>query len=290
MVRLRREIEGVRRNWAVPVPGYARDAQTTAWVLPQLDRWLIQQAPGRTLLAGSVRRDLAEALARAGHFVTVADLDDDEIADWHAQLPAALAAQLTLVAKPYGEMAFGPASFDRIALFDALARYRQPQWVVAKAARELKPDATLAVREPVRQPLGELARFAEPTGVTHRMLGPALTVLDAVLHGRHNRLLLNRQAREAIDRGAHLQQQRFAAVGSDVPAYLTAHLTLDTGWLGHPLRLQFADVAFGARLPLRRVLAQAVAHVPESAPAEERGVRAVGLLARRALAGRDLFG
>ncbi len=272
----------------MPLPGYARDPQATAWVLPQLDRWILQQSPGRTLLAGALRRDLAESLARAGHFVTVADLEDDDIAAWHPHLPAALAAQLTLVAKPYGEIAFGPASFDRIALFDTLARYRQPSWLVAKAARELKPDAVLAVREPVRQPLGDLAPYAHAS-VTARWVGPTLALLDALLQDRHNRLLLNRRAREAIDRGAHLQLQRFALVGEDVSAHLSAHLTLDAGFLGHPQRLHLAEMAFGARQPLRQALARMVEAIAVTAEPTQSGVRAVGLIARRALAGGVLF-
>ena len=52
MVRLKREIDGAQRHPGVPVPAYALTRAGSALVLPWLDTWLIQQEPGRVLLAG----------------------------------------------------------------------------------------------------------------------------------------------------------------------------------------------------------------------------------------------
>ncbi len=276
MVRLRREIEGVRRNAAVPEPSYAADALGTAWVLPAFDRKLTDCRDARVLLAGSQRRDLALQLARAGNWVTVADLDTQAAQRWHADLQPELAARLTLVARPYGEVTFGPASFDRVALFDALGRYRQPSWVLHKAGRELKPEALLFVRE--RAMASGRTAAAEPLG---RALDGGLRGLRWAAHSPLAGALFGPRALEAMDRGAHLAAVELPGVDS-VRELVAATLPVDDVLTGHPQRLAAAELAFGATELVRRTLTACVHRLPQAHDGSA-GPVAVGIVARRAL-------
>lgn len=293
MVRLRREIDGVRRNYAVPTPGYAQDPVASARVLPALDAWLLQQEPGRVLLAGALRRDLAQSLAAAGHWVTVADLTDDEMRDWHAQLRPEEAAHLTLMARSYGEIAFGPAVFDRIALFDALGGYREPAWVINKVARELKPDGYLVARALIHGPIPAVWPMQlglHPQKTTERVLHRALDRAESLLQGRLASMLLGPAAHEAIDRGAHLAAGRFAMDAEGLHHMVAASLQVEQAWVASPDRTRGCDLLWGAREPLRAGLLRAIAAT--SAQATMLAVDATtcaGLLARRALAGGVRF-
>lgn len=290
MVRLRREIEGVRRNHAAPRPAYALDAQTSAAAMPPLDAWLLAQEPCRVALAGSVRRDLAEALAREGHWVTVADLEEDELRRWHAAVSPDVASHLTLLARPYGDVSFGPASFDRVVLFDALAAYQEPGWIIHKACRELKPDGLLAVREAVRGRLPEswasLGRGYAPTRL--KVLQALLASAPKVLAGRAGSWMLEPAALDAIERGAHLDQSRFALDASGLQEAVAAALTIEQTWIGHSAHLSSCALPWGAKPALRRMALGAMQQTPILADVLDAGLplpRVVGLVARRSLRG-----
>lgn len=255
-------------------------------MLPQLDRALIDGEPGRTLLAGSPRLDLAEKLAAAGHWVTVADLEEDAAAQWHARMAPAVAARLTLACRTYGDVAFGPASFDRILLSDALFRYKEPQWVIAKAQRELKPDALLFVREPVAAPVPTAGSASAKARTAAKGLQAIRRAALSPLHP----WFVGAQAAEAIDRGAHLHLERFALQHAAVSQALAAALTVDQQWLGHPLRLLCGELAFGARPRLAAMLATLARALPENDDPALPGLRAAGFVARRALKGGVTFG
>lgn len=288
MVRLRREIEGVRRNHAAPKPAFAQEPALSAQILPDLDRWLLALPPGRVALAGSVRRDLAEALARAGHWVTVADLGDDELRQWHAELGADVAGHLTLLARPYGDVSFGPASFDAVALFDALAGYREPAWILHKAGRELKPDGLLAVREPVSGALppdwAGLGRGYDAARL--KLIQHGLALAPRVLTGPVGPWLLQPLAIDAVERRAHLRGWDTALAAAELQAALAQVLQIEQAWIGHSARLAAATLPWGARPLLRRVALAALARTPALADAQDAGLavpRVVGVVARRAL-------
>lgn len=294
MVRLRREIEGIRRNHAMPPPPYAGDDLASALILPAVPDWLATHSQGRTLLAGAVPRALAERLVRAGQWVTVADLDEDSLRRWHADLAPEVAAQLTLLARPYGEVSFGPASFDRIALLDALATYREPQWLLAKVVRELKPDAYFALREVLRGPLPPAWQRETPRK-RGRRANLAKRVLDPLGRAALGPLapwLLGASALEAIDRGAHLQSLRCALEAKEVQSLVAGILTEEELWLGTPARLHACSLLSDAKPTLRTAILELIKFIPEagfdpSEPAD--AVRCVGLVARRALPGGVRF-
>ncbi len=295
MVRLRREIEGVRRNHAVPPPPHAGHAEAASLILPPLDAWLLAQAPGRVLLAGSAPRQLAEQLAAAEHWVSVTDLDDGELRAWHAQMRPEVAAHLTLLPRGYGDVAFGPASFDRIALFDTLASYRNPAWVLNKVARELKPDGLLVLREvvsgdvpaewaspPVLQPP------AAPRVVLGSWLAPTLDPALPALHSRLAPWLVDAATLEALDRGAHLDALRFALPAGEVQDGVAAHLALEQVWLGGAERLVLCGLLAGARPWLAHVVRRLLQAVPATVTADSslgQRARCVGLVGRRKLTG-----
>ncbi|MBI5608814.1 MAG: methyltransferase domain-containing protein [Deltaproteobacteria bacterium] len=296
MVRLRREIEGVRRNHAVPPPPHAGHALATALILPPLDAWLLAQPPGRVLLAGSAPRHLAEQLAGAEHWVSVTDLDEVELRAWHAELRPEVAAHLTLLPRGYGDVAFGPASFDRIALFDTLASYRNPAWVLNKVARELKPDGLLALREVVSgalpsewstPPLVQAPPVAPRVGA-ERWLAPVLQPALPALHSRAAPWLVDGPTQEALDRGAHLHALRFALPATEVHEGVAAHLALEQVWLGSAERLMLCGLLAGARPWLAKLLQRALQMVPAAVAGEAAGgdrPRCIGLVARRKLTG-----
>lgn len=290
MVRLRREIEGVRPLRGVPLPPYALVPEASAQVLPLLDAWLAAQEPGRVLLAGAPRIDLAVTLAQADHWVTVADLDEATVAEVHAGLAPKVAGRLTLVARDYGQASFAPASFDLVVMSDTLHTYQEPGWLLHKAQREVKPDGLVAVRALVK---GDAATRAElqvrpaPLGlVPDALLERALVALEALAKTPAGVALLTPAALDAIERGALLQAERFAQEAAWLIDLVGTHLTVEEAFVGHTLRLRACDDLFGARPMVRQGLLQLLAQLPAAATTGDRHKtepRVLGLVARRSL-------
>jgi len=299
MVRLKREIEGIRPNRAVPVPPYALQPDVSASVLPWLDTQVRSHEPGRVLLAGTPRPDLAVALARDGHWVTLSDLDDEAMARLHARLEPRIAGRLTLVNRSYGDASFAPSSFDLVVLSDALHMYLEPVWLVHKAARELKADGHFVARALVTGDLADCsdcglppsaAEGAHVSGLESAAL-QVLAQLEAALRGPAAALVANGRAREAVARGAHLQAERFAPQVGAVTEAIGAVLSIEHVCVGHTLRLRLGDALYGVRSPLRRALFEALRRLPEQARAADRarkGPRLLGILARKALTRRPV--
>lgn len=293
MVRLKREIEGAQRHPGVPVPGYALTRKGSALVLPWLDTWLVQQEPGRVLLAGVPRMALARQLAQLGHWVTVSDLAAGEAVAVQAELTPTEAGRLTLVERDYGEVAFGPSSFDLIVLFDALQRYREPHWLVHKAQRELKVDGRLVIRALVRGNVPDHPKrlpLAQPSPA-EAGLSRLMTRAESRLHGPVGRvglgrLLLGPRAMEALDRGAHLQGARFAQEAADVLADVISLLDVEQLAVGHSRRMQLAEWCWDARALARRVLPIWADRLPALATEADLRLsdsRALGIVARKRL-------
>ncbi len=291
MVRLKRELAGVQVLHRVPVPSYALDPVSSREILPWLDAWILQREPGRTLLAGSPRADLVVALAQAGHWLTVADLDPTVIGQWHERLDPAVLGRLTLVDKAYGDAAFGPSSFDHVILLDNLHRYREPQWLLHKALRELKPDAWLAARVLVQGPL--VAQWqplvvAPTTAVRplqQKLATTGVQYLENALQSGLAAALAPRPTREALQRGAYGGDTRFALQFSDVAEAMAAGLSLHSVALGDPLRLRACNLLAGLRFsggaPMARLLQQTQPLVDASDARTEP--RVVAVVARRSL-------
>jgi SAM-dependent methyltransferase len=294
MVRLKREIEGVRRNLAVPLPSYAQDPVGMAAVLPSLDAWVRQLEPGRALLAGAPRADLAIALARAGHWVTLCDLDDDGVAALHATLGPSEAGRLTLVNRTYGQAALTPSSFDLVVLSDVLHTYVDPMWLVNKAHRELKPDGLLVARvlaqgdtAPCRSH-GASAATSRPAQAISVAVGQGLRGFERLLHTRLAPLLAGPLAREAIERGAHLETMRFAPGIGAVLTHMASVMPIERVRIGHSVRLRTCDALYGTAGPVRQALRRLLDVLPQEADAADlsrTAPRVLGLVARRSLSG-----
>lgn len=288
MVRLKREIEGVRRHPGVPIPAYAQTPQGTAGVLPWLESWLIQQEPGRVLLAGVPRKDVARSLARLGHWVTLCDLPEGEATQLQSQLSPAEAGRMTLVERDYGEAAFGPSSFDLILLFDALHRYRQPEWLIHKAHRELKIDGHLAVRALVRGEIPQQPTQLPPVPAlaVEAQLDRVLDKLAAQVNGTLGRLLLGPHAHEAMDRGAHLHTERFAQVAEIVVQDIEKLMQIEHVAVGHTQRLRLAEWLWDARAVLRVSLPPWLERLPQQATLvdlQRHDPRVLAVVARKKL-------
>ncbi len=288
MVRLRREIEGVRRHPGVPVPAYALTTAGAIGVLPWLDSWLVQQESGRVLFAGVPREDLARTLARAGHWVTVCDLAEGEATALQARLTPAEAGRLTLVERDYGEAAFGPSSFDLIVLADALHRYREPRWLIHKAHRELKIDGHLALRALVQGPVPSVPCAVPPSRplAIEVKLAQLLDRVGKRLTGRLGVALLGAQARDAIERGAHLHTTRFAQPVEDVLADVQSLLAVEQVAIGHAQRLRLAEWGWDARPPLDRAWPIWLNRLPALATQSDvlrRDPRVIAVIARKKL-------
>ena len=288
MVRLKREIEGVRRHPGVPVPAYTLSEPGTVGVLPWLDSWLLQQEPGRVLFAGAPRMDLARSLARAGNWVTVCDLAEGEATALQARLTPTEAGKLTLVERDYGEAAFGPSSFDLIVLSDVLHRYREPHWLINKAHRELKVDGRLALRALVQgeiPPLPERLPAVKPIS-GEKQFARLFQTISARLSGRLGLALLGAHAREAIARGAHLHTARFAQSLTQVIGDVRALLAIEQVALGHTQRLRVAEWCWDARAPFDRTLPIWLGRLPALATQDDglrRDPRVVAVIARKKL-------
>ncbi len=288
MVRLKREIDGVRRQSGVPVPAYALTQEGAIGALPWLDSWLLEQEPGRLLLAGAPRVELARSLARAGHWVTVCDLAEGEATALQARLTPAEAGRLTLVERDYGEAAFGPSSFDLVVLSDALHRYREPRWLIHKAHRELKIDGRLALRALVQGEIPQLPTrlpAVKPLAMEVR-LAHVLDRIASRLPGHLGLALLGAHAREAIERGAHLHTARFAQPATDVFADVQSLLAIEQVAVGHSQRLRLAEWCWDARAPFDLVLPIWLSRLPALATQTDlarRDPRVVAIIARKKL-------
>ncbi|MSP91209.1 MAG: methyltransferase domain-containing protein [Myxococcales bacterium] len=290
MVRLRREIEGVRPNRAVPVPAYARDERARDAVLPAFAAAVRALPPGRTLLAGCPRPDLAAELARAGHWVTLTDLDEPQLQALHAAWPPEVLGRATLQARAYGDAAFSPSSFDHVVLADALHRYLEPAWLVRKAARELKPDGRLVLRALVCGSVADVAAAAAAEGGPwQRPAELALPGLERLARGPLAALVVGRHAQDAIARGAHLQAARFGTPWPELRAALAAAgLREDDVLVGATRSLQAADLLWDATPVARRGLVALLQRLPPAADALDAatlGARVVLVQACRALRG-----
>lgn len=293
MVRLRREIEGVRPNRAIPLPSYSLDAEASSRVLPDFDRWLQKAEPGRVLLAGGVRADIAIALARAGHWVTLSDLDETSLGRLHARLTPAEAGRLTLVDRSYGDAAFAPSSFDLIVLFDAMHTYFEPAWLVSKAARELKPDALFAARllvrgdlAPLRGLVGVLPCLDRPRQSAEQAAWQLMPQLQTALRSALAPALADARATDALERGAHLCAQRFATELAGATQWFGTTLTPERAFAGHTLRLALADALYGLRAPGHRAICSLLDRLPEAATstdAAQTAPRVVAVVARKRL-------
>ncbi len=146
MVRLRREIEGIRPSRATPPPPWVDDAAITAALTPAFDDEIVATDGRRVLIAGVPRLDLALRLCAGDRFVTVCDLTPAAAALAHASLPAEALGRLQFVSKSYGDAAFAPSSFDVVAYFETLHLWAEPEWVAHKLGRELKVDGRLFAR------------------------------------------------------------------------------------------------------------------------------------------------
>ncbi len=173
MVRLRREIEGIRPSRATPPPPWVDDAAVTAALTPAFDDEIVAADGRRFLIAGVPRLDLALRLCAGDRFVTVCDLTPAAAARAHATLPAEALGRLQFVSKPYGDAAFAPSSFDIVAYFETLHLWAEPEWVAHKLGRELKVDGRLFARlwvsgeVPAAEAFGsgDLGAFGRPGGV-----------------------------------------------------------------------------------------------------------------------------
>jgi hypothetical protein len=287
MVLLRRELDGIHLDRAIPVPSYALAESLSSLVLPTLDRLLLDRCGERVLLAGALRLPLAITLAEGGHFVTICDLEPGQERAVHARLPVSAAGHITLLDKVYGQAGFAPSSFDTIVLYDRLHAYDRPAWLTHKIARELKVDGLLVARLLVR---GRLPGAAQPAAD-----GDDLPVrigrvgVEALVRASRTRLawlLLAEEAREAIDRGAHLASARFAAPLEATVAAVGEHLHFEELLPGHSARLALIEGAWGARRAVAALMLRAADALPELAEGADAGrdaVRAVGLLARRGI-------
>lgn len=209
MVRLRREIEGIRVDRAIPPPPWTGDERASSALTPSFDAEICAFDARRVLLAGAPRLDLAIRLAEAGRFVTLCDLPTGRVASAHARLEPAVAGRLQLVDKPYGQAAFAPSSYDLAVFCDSLDAYDEPEWVAHKLARELKVDAVLMARLWTRGPLpkldGELEaeQASAADDASRSPLGVAGAIAQRLAaHPPLPRWTLDALGADAVDRGA----------------------------------------------------------------------------------------
>ena len=292
MVRLRREIEGIRVDRAVPLPPWTDDERASSALTPAFDAEICAYDAQRVLLAGAPRLDLAIRLAETGRFVTICDLPSASIAAAHARLAPTVASHLQLVDKPYGQAAFAPSSYDLVVFCDALDIYDEPEWVAHKFARELKVDAILLARLWTVGPLPELDDGIV-TASTDAKAPPAwcLPLVRGVARPPWPAAALDPLGADAVDRGAWslgLQPRHDAATQLDaIDSRLRVESIVETG--GD--RAALAAWAAHGRGPVGRL----ARHVLEADAREAAALRSkderriVTLRARRALGDRRLM-
>lgn len=286
MVRLRREIDGISVDPALPRPTYALDPTATRLILPTFDLQIGALPVGRTLIAGVPTPERAVALAEAGHSLTICDVASDETERFAAALPPAVAAKLTLVDKPYGQASFGPSSFDNLLLLDTLHRFAKPRWVAQKAFRELKFDGTFACRIWVTGPAPEDAsatRDIPPAAMT-----AALRSAQALWTGPAMRVLLTARGRDAVQRGANFRGPQQACDWISTVEAVAEKLTLESTDIGSSARLQAAELLYGARAPVRTLVSQSMESLPATASQadlDSGAPRVIGCCWRKLLGG-----
>lgn len=302
MVRLRREIDGVRRNYAVPELPWGRDPQWSAAALPAWSDLLLAHCPQatgwplRVGLAGQLPTSLIAAVLERGHLVTWVEPSPTLRDALLATLPPEASGRLTIVNKDYGDAALSGSAFDLLVLADTLAGYAEPRWVLTKLARELKPGGIGLLRAVVRGPLPDgNAGLTNHTGMSGSAsvepvdrLVSALRQASAALPAAPSlvqQALLCWPAREAADRGAHLSGHPWAPQASAVLAATAEVLTVTDCWQGHPDRLWLADLQWQARAGIRRAALVALQQVAPLGQTTATGPRLIALRAERRLAG-----
>jgi len=296
MVRLRREIEGIHVDLAIPMPAYATGDTASALVLPSFDRLLRQIEGTRVLVAGAPRTALAVALAEAGKQVTITDLGADRVRSLHASLSPSVSGRLNLVEKSYADTTFSASSFDVAIFQDLLHRYPQAEWLIHKLQRELKVDGLLYARLFAQGDLSVLADHqdhikpqrldaAQQAAV---LAGHGLAIAtEAVAAGPLGYLTLDGAGRDAVQRGAHLPRVSFAGdVADQVPA-VASRLRIESLELGHGIRCRLGNLLFGARAPLQQAILGCADALPDNAGQEDLGrhhPRVIGVVARKSLA------
>lgn len=298
MVRLKREIDGIRIDRSVPEPAYTLHPRGPSAVLPGFARNIAELEGKRILVAGTPQLDLAIALAEAGHQVTLTDLLPRDVPDIHARLSQAALGRMNLVDRSYGETTFAPSAFDEVVLLDSLHAYPAAQWLVHKLHRELKIDGKLHARLFVRGALPQAALQGAPAVVT-RAQEPALGVglaiaMAAEALGRRTAgaVVHSRVGREAIDRGAHLPRRSFAGEASAQLEAIASRLRVEEIQIGHSLRCRLAEQLFGLRPAVRALTLSVLGRLPELADAEDRQrelPRVISVVARKSLADMGRF-
>lgn len=308
MVRLRREVEGVRRNHAVSAAPWAGDPLWSPAVLPAWGEALERLTPTaaewplRVGLAGAMPVQMVASTLQRGHLVTWVEADATRREALLGSLSAEQSGRLTIVAKDYGEAALAASAFDVVVLQDLLTCYHEPRWVLHKLARELKPGGSALVRlvcRPAAALPQEAAVTAAPAQSPAAPLSLAVRALAPLLRADADPLdraprtvrplaeaaLWQFAAREAHQRGAHRVGHPEAPVLTDVWSAMAEVLHPTQVWIGHPQRLAAADMQWQARQPLQQALRALVRHLPAlgALPSDQPCV--VALQAERRLAG-----
>lgn len=308
MVRLRREVEGVRRNHAVTAAPWASDALWSHAVLPAWTDAVrdatpkAQTWPLRVGLAGALPVAHVAAVLERGHLVTWVEPDGARRDALLAMLGPEQTGRLTIVAKDYGEAALAASAFDVVVLQDALPCYHEPKWVLHKLARELKPGGKALIRLTAR-PASLLPEEAAAIAALRLEAAPAavLAPLQKLVSWSAAADPLQRApwavrplaeaalwrfaAREAHQRGAHRVGHPEAPALGDVWTATAEVLHPTHVWIGHPERLALADVQWQARAAVQSVLRAILPSVPELGRLPSDQPCVVALQAERRLAG-----
>lgn len=296
MVRLRREIEGIVVDRAIPSPAYTQSRSASDMVLPGFDAVLAAVSGPRILIAGAPRLALATALAEAGHQVTVTDLLPDQLSRLHGRLTPAAAGRMNLVDNRYSESSFSASSFDSAIYSDLLHCHPKAEWLIHKLHRELKVEGRLYIRlyaqgapAALKLPLGHpgpppLSAAEQSAALAGQTLAMAVEGLAA---RRLAAVVLDASGREAVDRGAHLPARAFAGDVVEQLEAVGSRLRVETVQLGHSIRCRLANLSWGARGPVRVAITRCAKGLPALADKEDlsrESPRVIGVVARKALA------
>lgn len=297
MVRLRREIEGIHLDRAVPPPAWAVWRRASDDICPH---WLeaIRAIDGeRLLFCGIPNESIAIAEAQAGKWVTLSDLGPADVRRISTQLDPDVAGRVQLVAKSYGASSFSPSSFDAIIFSDQLHAYDAPEWVLQKVKRELKVDGVLLVRLHVRGAIGDLgpdinAPVGEkPPAWAVTAVNGATPWLGRFVHSSGAPLWLADRGLDAVERRALWQQESTEIV--DEKSLLNVQLDairsrlhIEDVQIGSTLRAAALAWGAGAQMGPAALALKLARMFPVLADDEDRqrtDARAVIVQARRAL-------
>ena len=296
MVRLRREIEGIVVDRAIPSPAYTQSELASALVLPGFDAVLKDVEGPRILIAGAPRLELAMTLAEAGRQVTITDLLPEQLARLHQRLSPAAAGRMNLVDKRYSESSFSASSFDCAIYGDLLHCHPKSEWLIHKLQRELKVEGRLYIRIYGQGPVDGLPLPAEhpaprPLSAAEQaatLAGHGLAMaMESLATRQLSPLVLDAYGREAVERGAHLPNRPFAGELSEQLAAVASRLRVESLHMGHSIRCRLANLLWGALPPWRATIARCAAGLPCNAGKEDLGrhqPRVIGVVARKALA------